>query len=486
MSRFSVALVLTASWLAAAGGADWPQFRGPAAEGVSTETGPAHDLVGNRKRRLENAAARSGIVQPDLRRRPHFSHRLQRLQRARPGGRRHERPGAARASVSTARPARSSGRRQVPSKLPEQERIRDDHGYASSTPVSDGAADLRLLRQSRRSWPSTWTARVLWQAGVGDGSARLGHRRLADPARQPADRQRQRRERVARRPGQERPARKSGGPAASRRRGTRPDRATRPPARRSCSWPSPASVLGLDPASGQATLVLRLRHPSLHGAQPRGRWRRRLLRRRPAQRRPRGQARRQRRRDRRRIACGRPPKARSFRRRSCTTGISTGPTRLSGILYCAELATGKIVYEERLKRAGQFYASPVLADGKIYYLTRNGRPSSWLPSRSSSCWPPTTWASGRRSTPAPSSPTAGCSCGRTRRCIAWTARSVKIVSLLPGATEMLFALGLGEQVHAVGHECDFPPEVSQLPRATRVVGSTRRSPAARSTTRSAS
>ncbi|MDX1948315.1 MAG: PQQ-binding-like beta-propeller repeat protein [Pirellulaceae bacterium] len=44
-----------------------------------------------------------------------------------------------------------------------------------------------------------------------------------------------------------------------------------------------------------------------------------------------------------------------------------------GIVYCAELATGKLVYEERLPLAGQFYASPILGDGKIFYLTRNGR-----------------------------------------------------------------------------------------------------------------
>ncbi len=44
-----------------------------------------------------------------------------------------------------------------------------------------------------------------------------------------------------------------------------------------------------------------------------------------------------------------------------------------GIIYCAEAATGQIVYEERLPRADQFYASPVLADGKIYYVTRSGR-----------------------------------------------------------------------------------------------------------------
>jgi outer membrane protein assembly factor BamB len=45
----------------------------------------------------------------------------------------------------------------------------------------------------------------------------------------------------------------------------------------------------------------------------------------------------------------------------------------NSIAYCAEAATGKIVYEERLERADQFYASPVLVDGKLYYTTRSGR-----------------------------------------------------------------------------------------------------------------
>jgi len=34
---------------------------------------------------------------------------------------------------------------------------------------------------------------------------------------------------------------------------------------------------------------------------------------------------------------------------------------------------------------------------------------------------------------------------------------MRIVSLLPSATEILFALGLGDQVVGVSHECDFPP-----------------------------
>jgi iron complex transport system substrate-binding protein len=46
---------------------------------------------------------------------------------------------------------------------------------------------------------------------------------------------------------------------------------------------------------------------------------------------------------------------------------------------------------------------------------------------------------------------------------------VRIVSLVPSATETLFALGVGDEVTAVTHECDHPPEVLHLPRITRDV-----------------
>jgi iron complex transport system substrate-binding protein len=46
---------------------------------------------------------------------------------------------------------------------------------------------------------------------------------------------------------------------------------------------------------------------------------------------------------------------------------------------------------------------------------------------------------------------------------------MRIVSLVPHATELLFALGLGEDVVAVTHECDFPLEALQRPRITRDV-----------------
>jgi iron complex transport system substrate-binding protein len=46
---------------------------------------------------------------------------------------------------------------------------------------------------------------------------------------------------------------------------------------------------------------------------------------------------------------------------------------------------------------------------------------------------------------------------------------VRIVSLVPSATEMLFALGAGGEVIAVTHECDYPPAVDHLPRITKDV-----------------
>lgn len=46
-------------------------------------------------------------------------------------------------------------------------------------------------------------------------------------------------------------------------------------------------------------------------------------------------------------------------------------------------------------------------------------------------------------------------------------RRVRIVSLVPHATELLFALGLGDEVVGVTHECDHPPQAARLPHVTR-------------------
>ncbi|HWM62389.1 MAG TPA: cobalamin-binding protein [Solirubrobacterales bacterium] len=46
---------------------------------------------------------------------------------------------------------------------------------------------------------------------------------------------------------------------------------------------------------------------------------------------------------------------------------------------------------------------------------------------------------------------------------------MRVASLVPSATEMLFALGLGESVVAVTHECDYPREARSRPHLTRTV-----------------
>ena len=46
---------------------------------------------------------------------------------------------------------------------------------------------------------------------------------------------------------------------------------------------------------------------------------------------------------------------------------------------------------------------------------------------------------------------------------------MRIASLVPSATETLFALGLGDEVIAVTHECDHPPEARERPFLTSSV-----------------
>lgn len=46
---------------------------------------------------------------------------------------------------------------------------------------------------------------------------------------------------------------------------------------------------------------------------------------------------------------------------------------------------------------------------------------------------------------------------------------MRIVSLLPSATEIVCTLGLGDQLVGVTHECDYPPFVAGLPKVTRTL-----------------
>jgi iron complex transport system substrate-binding protein len=46
---------------------------------------------------------------------------------------------------------------------------------------------------------------------------------------------------------------------------------------------------------------------------------------------------------------------------------------------------------------------------------------------------------------------------------------MRIASLVPSSTEMLFSLGLGDRVVAVTHECDYPSAAAERPHLTRSV-----------------
>jgi iron complex transport system substrate-binding protein len=49
------------------------------------------------------------------------------------------------------------------------------------------------------------------------------------------------------------------------------------------------------------------------------------------------------------------------------------------------------------------------------------------------------------------------------------AETRRIVSFLPSATEMVCALGLGDRLMGVTHECDYPPEIASKPIVVRSV-----------------
>jgi iron complex transport system substrate-binding protein len=46
---------------------------------------------------------------------------------------------------------------------------------------------------------------------------------------------------------------------------------------------------------------------------------------------------------------------------------------------------------------------------------------------------------------------------------------MRIVTLLPSATEIVCSLGLGDDLVGVTHECDYPPSVRDLPKVTRTL-----------------
>src|SRR3989454_11022981 len=70
--------------------------------------------------------------------------------------------------------------------------------------------------------------------------------------------------------------------------------------------------------------------------------------------------------------------------------------------------------------------------------------------------------------PGPARPACGC-CTAAASPAACRRRKtrMRICSLLPSATDIVLALGLGDQLVAVTHECDLPPGLREVPVITR-------------------
>jgi outer membrane protein assembly factor BamB len=363
---FSATAALLASWAAAA---DWPQFRGPGGQGTSSEQGlptkwsNTDNIVW--KVELPGAGTSSPIFVGDKIFLTCYSGYNE------PGQRGGNQEDLKRQVVCL---SRTSGKqiwaKEVPSKLPEQERIRDDHGYASNTPASDGKLVFAFFGKSG-VFAFDLNGKQLWHADVGDelngwGSAAspvLFENLVIVNASVESD------SLVA--------LNKATGKEVWRASGIRE------------SWNTPLLL----PASGGKTELIVSVPGKVQAHDPRtgeiiwtcdsgnrtymvpsvvaeggvvysigGR---------PSS----------------SVAVkagGRGDVTDSHRRWVGQKGsIVSSPVlhnghlywahESQGILYCAEAETGKIVYEERLNRAGQFYASPVLADDKIYYVTRTGR-----------------------------------------------------------------------------------------------------------------
>jgi outer membrane protein assembly factor BamB len=362
-------VVLLGAIAAVVNAADWPQFRGPAAQGTSSEAGlPTTWSASSNvawKTELPGAGTSSPIVVGD-----------QIVLTCYSG---YNVPGQTAGNMSDLKRyvialARRDGKllwkTEVPSRLPEQETIRDGHGYASSTPASDGERIYVFFGKSGAA-ALDMAGKLLWQTNVGEGLHGWGS--AASPVLHGnlviinASVESQSLVALDKRTGKE----------IWRARGIND------------SWNTPllvhipsgetelivaimGQVLGFDPASGRklwscATDIKWYMVPSLVA-------------------------------DRGIVYCigGRTGGALAVK--TGGRGDVTDTHRLwvgkkgsnvsspvlhdgrlywaheaLGIVYCAEATTGKILYEERLPRAGPFYASPLLAGGKIYYLTRNGR-----------------------------------------------------------------------------------------------------------------
>jgi len=348
---------------------DWPQFRGPAGQGISpSKTAPLEWSADQNvawKVELPGAGASSPIVLGD------------RIYLTCYSG--YNVPGEGRGDMSDLTRkvvclGRADGKllwaTEVASRLPDEERIRDDHGYATSTPVAD---DQRVYAFFGRSGVVALDhdGKQLWHADVGGKTSGWGS--AASPILYKnlviVNASVESESLVA--------LNKETGKEVWRADGIKE------------SWNTPilvdvdggrtelvvaviGKILGFDPSTGEQlwscnTDIKWYMAPSLvahkgivYGIG--GRTGGALAVR----------------------AGGKGDVTRSHRLWTGTKGSNVSSPILyeghlywahekSGIVYCAKADTGEVLYEKRLNRAGQFYASPVLVGGRLYYTTREGR-----------------------------------------------------------------------------------------------------------------
>jgi len=359
-------IVIGAGWLPAA--ESWMQFRGPGGQGVSADnslptTWSATENVAW-KTALPGAGASSPILVGD---KIYLTCYSGYNVPGQPG----EMSDLARHLVCLNRTdGKLLWKNYIPAKLPEQERIRDDHGYASSTPASDGKAIYCFFGKSG-AYAFDLSGKQLWQADLGDGLSDWGS--AASPLLF---------ENLVIVNASVESSRLYALNKTTGKEVWQIDNIKQ-------SWNTPVlahekegktellvavmgQVLGIDPKTGSQlwsceTKIPWYMVPSTVVENGVSYW-----------------------------IGGRSGAAFAVRLGgegdvSDTHRVWTGTTNSNvpsplvhqghmywasdnqGIVYCAEAATGKLVYQERLPRADQFYASPILADGKIYYLTRSGK-----------------------------------------------------------------------------------------------------------------
>ncbi len=261
-------------------------------------------------------------------------------------------------------------KREVAAAGPEQERIREEHGYASSTPVSDGER-LYVFFGKAGVFSFDLQGQQLWKASVGDrlngwGSAAspllFGNLVIVN-----ASVESESLVALDRKTGKE--VWRAGGIKES---WNTPVLVTLPGGKTELVVAILGKVLGFDPATGAAlwscnTDIAWYMVPSFVASQGvvygiGGRTAGGLAIR----------------------AGGRGDVTATHRLWTVRKGSNvTSPVLIGEHLYwihenlgvacCVEARTGRLVYEERVAGAGQVYASPVAADGKIYYVTRGGR-----------------------------------------------------------------------------------------------------------------